>query len=105
MPVLHTEEHPMAGHRVTAFVRRADKALGSVTVEETEVVVEDWADRVWGDSWGIQDGNPTAMIYAIRVGFLRNVEPNAFESVEEVVYVKSDGLAMLVHDTELGPTD
>jgi len=79
---LHTDPHPLAGQTV------------KLTTGE-EFRVEDWADRVWGRPWGVMEGNPTALIYAVRAGTA------GISSDDEVLYGKVDGLAYLAHASEV----
>lgn len=60
--------------------------------------VEDWWDRVYGQSWMDADGNAAAMTYAIRTGLSRPDIPTD----NEVVYGKVDSIGHLVHVSELG---
>jgi hypothetical protein len=90
MPIYHDEPHPLAGQTVTlaSFEGR----------QNVEYTVEDWADRVWGDSWGVQKGNPTALKYAARSAFAL---PHVGSFDEEVLYGKINGFANLIHQSEL----
>lgn len=99
MPVVHPEEHPLAGHKVIALLRRA--ARDGIQEEAVDFTVEDWADRVWGDSWGAQEGNPTAILYGIRIGVLQAAWPGSYASQEAVLYGKVNGLAQLFHVEEI----
>lgn len=87
MARIHAEQHPLAGQTVTATL--------AGTQERVAVDVEDWADRLWEQSWGEMNGNPTAMKYAFRAG-TSGISPD-----EEVVYCKVEGFANLIHQSEL----
>lgn len=94
---MHTEQHRLARQVV---VLNADHSLdhnllGEVNGKEAEV--EDWWDspNVYGSSWMTADGNPAALMYAMRSAFSNLPLDN------EVVYVKVDGLGMLLHESEL----
>lgn len=95
--MIHSEQHPLAGTTVVVKVTRPytgaseQKAL-------YEFVVEDWADRLWGCSWGVMQGNPTALIYALRTGIL---DTNVRSLDDEVVYGKIHNRAVLVHQSEI----
>jgi hypothetical protein len=63
--------------------------------------VEDWWDRVAGESWMFCDGNPACLVYAMRTGTAAHDVPTD----DEVVYGKGpNGLGHLVHVSELEPT-
>lgn len=59
--------------------------------------VEDYWDRVYGESWGESKGNPAALNYAVRAA----VEELPWD--DEVVYGKRGYLGHLVHVSELTP--
>lgn len=63
----------------------------------SEILIEDWWDRVFGASWMFADGNPACLIYAMRTGFSSIPIPID----DEVLYGKIDGLGHLVHINEL----
>lgn len=98
---MHEKPHKWAGQ--TRKYKLAGK--GSPQIPSTgECWVEDWADRLWKQSWGLMNGNPTAMIYGMRSGFA------GLPTDDEVVYVKiaeksKDGstyhLAHLLHKSEI----
>lgn len=62
------------------------------------MVVEDWWDRVSGQSWKVARSNPAAIVYAIRTAFMRQSIPDD----DEVVYGRVGGIGYLFHVTELG---
>lgn len=71
-------------------------ALNAKGIDGDQIRVEDYWDRVAGQSWGLCSGNPAALKYAIR---------SAQASIridDEVVYGKVDGLGHIVHVSELG---
>jgi hypothetical protein len=90
----YDKEHPSAGQ---SFVLEL-KSKGLQQIKDGAVfLVEDWAIRVWeGVSWMEMAGNPTALIYAARSAPQLPLD-------DRVLYGKIDGLAALVHVTELGP--
>lgn len=84
---MHSEPHPLAGQAV----RLADG--------DTQAVVEDWADRVFGRSWMDMDGNPLAFTYAVRSA------ADGLPIDNNVLYCKLDNTAYLVHVSELAPAE
>ena len=61
--------------------------------------VEDWAENVLGCPWFMANGNPAAIIYAVRVN-----ERTAFGIPmvdNEVLYGKLGGMGFLLHINEL----
>lgn len=61
----------------------------------TWVRVEDWWDHLTGKSWMFSDGNPAAIIYALRTVGTAPID-------DEVLYAKHEnGLGVLVHVSEL----
>ncbi|RYJ05015.1 MAG: hypothetical protein EON52_13755 [Actinomycetales bacterium] len=89
----HEQAHELAGKAVAVTVRH-DRD-GEAT-REVVFVVEDWWDRVYGDSWMNANGNPAAMLYGIRGGFA------GLPVDDEVVYGHVAGAGQLVHVSELG---
>lgn len=61
----------------------------------SEIRIEDWWDRVSGKPWGICQGNPACIVYA-----LRSVE-NKLPLDNQVLYGKIGALGHLVHLNEL----
>ena len=59
------------------------------------MLVEDWWDRVYGESWMSSDGNPAALVYA-----MRSVDNN-LPTDNEVLYGKVGGFGHLVHIKEV----
>lgn len=86
---MHNEQHAQSNKAVE--VRLVD---GSV-IEAFRI--EDWWDRLTGTSWMFSDGNPAAMIYAMR-------SAGGLPLDDEVVYGKDimSGLGHLVHVSEIG---
>lgn len=87
---IHEKRHPLAG----ATVR-----LKSSKDEETsqkEYVIEDWWDRVYGDSWRWARGNPAALKYAMHLLAVNAPNDN------EAVYGKIGAFGYIVHVSELG---
>lgn len=92
MPI-HTEPHAKAGTTVSVDLHNHDD------VERVEYQLEDWWDRVSGQSWIHSDGNPAAMIYGMRSGFAGLPTDN------DVVYGKIGGMGHLVHVSEIVAED
>ena len=61
----------------------------------SEFRVEDWWDRVSGQSWGDCNGNPACIIYGFRAGHA-GIPPD-----DEVLYGKVGAFGSLVHISEL----
>jgi hypothetical protein len=90
----HPDPHPMAGQTVIIL----NAADGSAV----EFRLEDWWDRVHGKSWTHSDGNPTALVYAMRIA------AKELPLDDEVVYgkISGAGVPVLVHASEiLSPFD
>jgi hypothetical protein len=85
---IHTEPFEGAG---ATFV------LAAKGIESGTIRVEDWWDRVYGESWAWSKGNPAAMAYGVRTGVVALNVPGD----DEVVYGKVDGRGFLVHVSEL----
>lgn len=90
----HDTAHPCAGQTVNLTLpdpRDPQDPAGRFRIE-------DWNDRVFGNGrwWGVMDGNPTALKYAVRAAAAGLPTDN------EVLYGKDErGLAHLVHVSEL----
>lgn len=91
--VIHSEPHPRA-REVVVLNARADDHAGCVVPGE-KFEIEDWADRLWGQSWMEMNGNRCALLYAIRSAYGRMPIDN------EVVYGKIGNTGHLVHQSEL----
>jgi hypothetical protein len=61
----------------------------------SEFRVEDWWDRVYGKSWSKSDGNPAALVYCFRAGFL------GLPLDDEVLYGKIGPFGHLIHISEI----
>lgn len=83
----HRELHPDAGK--TVLLRTKDQLSGS------QYRIEDWCDRVLGISWMDANGNPAALVYAMRSAGSTPID-------DEVVYGKIANRAHLMHVSELG---
>lgn len=82
---LHSTPSPLARQTVTV-----DKGNGPERYE-----VEDYWDRVSGQSWQTQGGNFAVMGYAVRAGV------QGLPLDDEVLYGKIDHLGYLVHVSEV----
>jgi hypothetical protein len=95
MAAIHPEQHPLAGKSVRIKDHVIDPAQRAV-VPGAKYRIEDWWDRLGGQSWKDSQGNPACLHYAMR---------SARASLpldDEVVYGKIDHLGHLVHVSELG---
>jgi hypothetical protein len=86
----HSNPHAQA-HQTVTIDRKG------IEGEET-FRLEDWWDRVAGQSWMDSDGNPAALHYAMRAGL------NGLPTDDEVVYGKVGSFGHLVHVSEILPT-
>ena len=94
---MHTESHPLAGKTVLLNKNAADPARGILT-PGTLYDVEDWWDKLTGQSWMTTEGNFACTHYAMRSALV--MPPIAID--DEVVYGHVRGLGHLVHAGELG---
>lgn len=92
---IHNTSHPLAGQTVILNTTAVDPVRGIVT-ENAEYRIEDYWDRVSGQSWKYSSGNIAAMQYALRAAYAN------LPMDDEVVYGKIDGFGHLVHVSELG---
>lgn len=88
---MHSTAHPLAGETV------AVKLTGHPQIGEGphEYKLLDWWDKLTGGSWMFADGNPAALIYAMRSGM------NEMPLDNEVVYGHIGGFGHIVHVTEI----
>jgi hypothetical protein len=88
---MHTDPHPMAGVTVTATT-----AASPVRPQQiAKVVIEDWWDRLTGESWMLEH-TPIAVDYGLR----RRATQLPVD--DEVLYVKTQsGHGHLVHTCEI----
>lgn len=61
--------------------------------------VEDWFENVAGCSWMAANGNPTALIYAMRIA-KNGANNGVYPFSNDVVYGKVDGLGFAFHVNE-----
>jgi len=88
--VIHAEQSRLAGK--TVRVKPHVEPFGG-----SGFVVEDWWDRIAGKSWGVCNGNPACINYAIRTGLADHDVPDD----DEVLYGKIGPLGHLLHISEL----
>ena len=67
-------------------------------IEGAEYRVEDWWQNVYGGSWMFAQGNPAALIYAMRTGMAGVA---GVPTDDEVLYGKIGHLGYLVHVSEV----
>lgn len=90
---MHTSPHPLAGKVVKLGTNaKRHPQFGELAGQEFEV--EDWWDRVTGGSWMNANGNPAALIYAVRSGM------GGLPVDDKVSYGKLDGMGVLIHESE-----
>jgi hypothetical protein len=70
--------------------------LNAKGIDGNEIRVEDYWDRVSGESWMFAKGNPAALKFAVRSAVA------GLPTDDEVVYGKVEGLGHIVHVSELG---
>lgn len=85
---IHKEASPIAGK--TVKVKDSVQEIGG-----QEICIEDWMDRVIGQSWMHANGNFACMKYAMRSGFAGLPTDN------EVLYGKIGHLGHCVHISEI----
>lgn len=84
--MIHAAAHPLAGKVVEI---KSGSYIGM------SYRIEDWWDRIAGKSWGVCEGNPACIDYALRTT-LTDIPLD-----DEVVYGKIDGLGKLIHVSQL----
>lgn len=88
---MHNEPHPQAGQTIKVMTTMHSQ----IDDGPHEFRVEDWWDRLLGKSWMDCDGNPAALIYALRNGMAR------LPFDDEVIYGKIGPFGHLVHVSEI----
>ncbi|MEV7034535.1 hypothetical protein AB0N99_30440 [Streptomyces sp. NPDC093272] len=86
----HETAHPLAGQTVTV---EADLHGSGATVHE--FTVDDWNDRLFGQSWMFMEGHPASLVYAMRSAMAGLPTDN------EVIYGKVGPFGHLVHVSEI----
>ena len=90
---MHEVPHPFS--RKTVRIKKEVTHPQFPNFGGSELLLEDWWDRVAGKSWMYCDGNPACLVYAMRTSG-KNVPID-----DEVVYGKMYSYGHLVHVTEL----
>lgn len=92
---MHKQSSPLANKKVKIkkhVVHPQFPSFGG-----SEILIEDWWDKLTGGSWMHTYGNPACMIYACRTGLCSYTVPTD----DEVLYGKVGSYGHLVHITEL----
>lgn len=92
---MHSESHPLAGKKVILNETTASGRPNHDPAPGVEYWIEDWWDKLTGKSWMFSDGNPAALMYAMRGAGHHPID-------DEVVYGKIGAYGHLVHVSELG---
>lgn len=90
---LHKTSHPLAGMTVRLNDRTAK---GDGVFPDAIYRIEDYWDKLTGESWMFAEGNPAALNYAMRSGL------GEMPLDDEVVYGKIGAFGHLIHVSELG---
>jgi hypothetical protein len=64
-----------------------------------DYIIEDWQDRVMGQSWMFCSENPVCLIYAMRSAF------SDLPTDDNVLYGKVNGLGHIIHISEIEDYD
>jgi hypothetical protein len=88
---MHTDSHPLAGQTIKVDFGTTGGNIQGVQ----EYCVDDWWDKLTGGSWMQADGNPAALMYAMRSGVAGLPVDN------EVVYGKVGAFGHLAHVSEI----
>ncbi len=87
---MHDVSSPLAGK--TVKIKKDVNKLGGQDYQ-----VEDWWDKIIGESWLHSQGNPAALNYAMRITLSTPVLPTD----DEVLYGKIEGTGHLIHLSEI----
>lgn len=96
--MIHSQPSPLAGKTVRIKDIAGDYLAGA------EYEVEDWWDRVAGQTWKqgwVCDGNLACLDFAVRCG--ARAGSGGLPLDDEVLYGKVGGLGKLVHITDIDP--
>ncbi len=88
----HKEPHPLAGQ--TIKIKPDTQHPQNPDFGGSAFRLEDWWDRVAGESWMTSTGNPACLVYAMRTAIAVPID-------DEVVYGKVGNLGHLLHVSEL----
>lgn len=91
---MNRDPHPLAGKTVKLIIK--EPGPESTPQNGDLFKIEDWWQNVFGKSWMSSDGNPAALMYAMRSGF------SDLPTDNEVVYGKIGAFGFLIHQSELG---
>ena len=91
--MIHKTKSLLAGKKVK--IKKHIKHRQYPNFGGSEILIEDWWDRVYGQSWMVSDGNPACIVYALRG--MDNIIPID----DEVLYGKVGHFGSLVHISEL----
>jgi hypothetical protein len=93
--IIHETKSDLAGK--TVKIKKNVKHFQFPDFGGADIVIEDWLDRVMGQSWMYCDGNPACMVYALRTVSKKNIPMD-----NDVLYGHTkNGLGHLVHMTEI----
>jgi len=90
---IHPESSPLAGQ--TVKLREGVQGPFGGDASGAEYRIDDWADRVFDKSWGVMEGNPACLVYAIRAAVA------GLPTDDEVFYGKVGAFGQLIHVTEV----
>ena len=94
--MIHSERSVLAQQKVR--IKEWVKHPQSQSFGGSEILIEDWWDRVGTCSWMVAKGNPACLIYAMRTGLSERLIPTD----DEVLYGHtSNGLGHLIHISEI----
>ncbi len=93
--MLHTKQSELAGK--TVKIKPDVQHFQQSDFGGSDFIVEDWWDRISGESWRNCNGNPACMVYGMRTGMSASLIPNN----DEVLYGKVGPFGHLVHITEI----
>lgn len=91
----HNDSHPLAHSQVQVQFKGGHPQVPGSDTGPVNFDLEDWWDTLTGKSWMYSDGNPAAIVYAMRSGMA------GLPTDDEVVYGKVGGFGHLVHTSEL----
>ena len=93
--MIHQNPHEFAG--TTVKIKAEVKHPQAPDFGGSDFRVEDYWDRVSGQSWMDCKGNPTCLVYALRTGCSDVLMPTD----DEVLYGKIGSFGHLVHVSEI----
>jgi hypothetical protein len=92
---MNTTQHPLSGQTVKVSLKAQHPQLDGL---DHEFTVEDWWDHLTGTSWMHSNGNPAALIYALRTG----MDPaQTIPTDDQVIYGKIGPFGHLIHESEI----